>query len=214
MLQQRRQVNLPLESVQKVVKSSLLSVWLLDSTAFAAFNLFVDIFLNCLQNFTGWLRSTTKKYSQTSLVSKSLLIEVTTMYNDQYTPEEHSVAMEVANRLLHADYLLIDTRSTHEYAGCRVIGSISCPSPASFADFTKPNFSLSDVGLCMNASDHTYLMGDYHRPGQVTNNNIKQHQYYLGIYTLPILPQLRWLFDWVVITTNMVMYVLYLLYVT
>jgi len=98
------------------------------------------------------------------------------MFNDQYTPEEHSVAMEVANRLLHADYLLIDTRSAHEYAGCRVIGSISCPSPASFADFTKPNFSLSDVGLCMNASDHTYLMGDYHRPGQKILIGVNYHR--------------------------------------
>ena len=100
------------------------------------------------------------------------------MNNSQYTPEEHSIAIEVANRLLHADYLLIDTRSAHEYAGCRVIGSISCPSPASFAnDFTKPNFSLSDVGLCMNASDHSYLMGDYHRPGQVIINHTITQNY-------------------------------------
>ena len=115
-----------------------------------------------------------------------------TMYNSQYTPEEHSIAIEVANRLLHADYLLIDTRSAHEYAGCRVIGSISCPSPGSFADFTKPNFSLSDVGLCMNASDHTYLMGDYHRPGQVTTifDSLPYHHLtrsYTNIWLAPLL---------------------------
>jgi hypothetical protein len=78
-----------------------------------------------------------------------------------YNEAELSVVLEVGNRLLHADYLIIDTRSAPEYAGCRVIGSISCPPPAAFTDFNKPSYSLSDVGLCMSASDHKYLTGAF-----------------------------------------------------
>ena len=80
--------------------------------------------------------------------------------------EELATTLEVANRLLHGDYLILDTRSASEYEGCRVIGSISCPPPASFlADFNKATFSLSDVGLCLSANDHKYFMGE-HREGQ------------------------------------------------
>ena len=80
--------------------------------------------------------------------------------------DELATAVEVGNRLLHADYLILDTRSTSEYEGCRVIGSISCPPPTSFvADFNKASFSLSDVGLCLSANDHKHFMGE-HREGQ------------------------------------------------
>jgi protein-tyrosine phosphatase/rhodanese-related sulfurtransferase len=42
-----------------------------------------------------------------------------------------TVAEEINNRYVHGEYVLLDTRSPEEFAGCRVVGSFSCPKPSS-----------------------------------------------------------------------------------
>lgn len=69
-------------------------------------------------------------------------------------------AEEINNRILHGDYLIIDTRSIKQYGAHYIPGSIHCPPPFSISDYKKIP-SLVWVGIYCVPKDQQKLFSNF-----------------------------------------------------